>query len=250
MSVPRTGWAGLPVTDVIGTDCSVTRKEDLLPILEAQAGAGPWSVDFTNVQIVTMRRTEPTFREMTSRVDAFIPDSEVLRWAVNWRGGAMSERVYGPDFLAHAIRHSSPTTRHYFLGGNEACLAALLQNIKQLNPAFQVVGSRNGYFKEEASAKIISDIRATDPDFIWIGLGTPKQQAFIHNYKHALPRGVWLAVGFAFDVNAGTKKDAPRFLQRLGLTWVFRLLSEPRRLFGRYVKYNSLFIKYLFTQPR
>ena len=236
--------------DVIGTDCTTTTKEELLPLLERAAAHGPWSVDFTNVQIVTMRRTEPPFREITSKVDAFIPDSEVLRWAVNWRGGNMAARVYGPDFLTYAIGYTAPTTRHYFLGGSAECLSALLKNISEINPGFLVVGSQDGYFKPERNEEIVADILAANPDFIWVGLGTPKQQAWIHLNKHRFPHGVLLAVGFAFDVNAGTKKDAPRWLQRCGMTWVFRLLSEPRRLLWRYLKYNSLFLWHLFQQKR
>ncbi len=250
MTTARTGWAGLLVTDVIGTDCSSVSKEALLPLLEEQVASGPWALDFTNVQIVAMRRTEPAFREITDNVDAFIPDSEVLRWAVNWRGGQMAARVYGPDFLAHAIRHTAPGTRHYFLGGSAHCLSELLANIQRLNPRMQVVGSNDGYFDESQNDALVSGILAVDPDFIWVGLGTPKQQGWIHRNKSRFSRGVLLAVGFAFDVNAGTKKDAPRFLQKMGLTWLFRLLSEPRRLFGRYVKYNSLFLWHLGRQGR
>lgn len=245
---PSTGWADLPVTDVIGTNCTVTDKYALLPILEAQASTGPWSIDFTNVQIVTMRRTETAFRETTASVDAFIPDSQILRWAVNLCGGDMKQRVYGPEFLAHAIAATAPGTRHYFLGGSPLCLEQLLQGIRRQNPALTVVGSHNGYFKEHQNEEVILDILKTDPDFIWVGLGTPKQQEWINAHKSRFPRGVLLAVGFAFDVNAGTKKDAPRLMQKLGLTWLFRLLSEPRRLFVRYTKYNSLFLWHLARQ--
>jgi N-acetylglucosaminyldiphosphoundecaprenol N-acetyl-beta-D-mannosaminyltransferase len=76
-------------------------------------------------------------------------------------------------------------------------------------------------------------------------MGTPKQQAWIHHYKNQIARGIILAVGFAFDVNAGTKPDAPAWMQRFGLTWVFRLLSEPRRLGPRYLQWNCLFLFYL-----
>ena len=250
MNEARTGWAGLPVTEVIGTDCASVSREALLPLLEHKVASGPWSLDFTNVQIVAMRRTEAAFREITANVDAFIPDSEVLRWAVNWRGGQLAARVYGPDFLAHAIRHTAPGTRHFFLGGSADCLSKLLSNIQRLNPSMQIVGSQNGYFGDSLNEQVLARILETDPDFIWVGLGTPKQQAWIHRNKSRFTKGVLLAVGFAFDVNAGTKKDAPRFLQKIGLTWLFRLCSEPRRLFGRYLKYNSLFLWYLGRQGR
>jgi N-acetylglucosaminyldiphosphoundecaprenol N-acetyl-beta-D-mannosaminyltransferase len=91
----------------------------------------------------------------------------------------------------------------------------------------------------------MEEIHRLSPDFIWIGFGTPKQQAWVHRYKARIARGVILTVGFGFDVNAGMKPDQPMWMQRLGLGWLFRLWSEPGRLFGRYLKYNSLFIWYL-----
>ena len=91
----------------------------------------------------------------------------------------------------------------------------------------------------------MDEINHLSPDFIWVGLGTPKQQDWIHRNKQHIKRGVVLAVGFAFDVNAGTKPDAPAWMQRLGLTWVYRMASEPRRLVSRYIRYNTLFLWYL-----
>ena len=103
----------------------------------------------------------------------------------------------------------------------------------------------NGYFKPEQDQEIVDEINQLSPDFIWVGLGTPKQQEWIHRNMPQIKRGVVFAVGFAFDVNAGTKKDAPLWMQKRGLTWVFRLLSEPLRLGPRYLRYNSLFLFYL-----
>jgi N-acetylglucosaminyldiphosphoundecaprenol N-acetyl-beta-D-mannosaminyltransferase len=88
----------------------------------------------------------------------------------------------------------------------------------------------------------VEEINRLSPDVIWVGLGTPKQQQWIHDNKSHLTRGVVLTVGFAFDVNAGTKLDAPMWMQRLGLTWLFRISQEPRRLLGRYLKYNTWFV--------
>ena len=103
----------------------------------------------------------------------------------------------------------------------------------------------DGTLEGEDSPRVLQDLARLAPDFIWIGLGTPKQDAWIHRHKKSIQRGVLLAVGFAFDVNAGTKSDAPAWMQKRGLTWVFRLLSEPRRLLGRYLRYNTLFLFYL-----
>jgi len=114
-------------------------------------------------------------------------------------------------------------------------------------PARNVAGYNTRIFTPEETADLVAKIRASAANWIWVGLGTPKQQQFIRDAKAELPGVVFLSVGFAFDVNAGTKRDAPLWMQRIGLTWLFRLCSEPRRLFGRYLKWNSLFVWYLLT---
>jgi N-acetylglucosaminyldiphosphoundecaprenol N-acetyl-beta-D-mannosaminyltransferase len=104
---------------------------------------------------------------------------------------------------------------------------------------------RHGYFESGEEPSIVEEINRLSPDFVWVGLGTPKQQEWICRTQSRLRRGVIFAVGFAFDVNAGMKCDAPLWMQRTGTTWLFRLLHEPRRLGPRYLRYNSLFLFYL-----
>ena len=111
-----------------------------------------------------------------------------------------------------------------------------------LKNAYLITYSHLTIKSEHALSGIIESINDCSPDFIWVGLGTPKQQAWIHRHKHRFTRGALLAVGFAFDVNAGTKPDAPLWMQRCGMGWVFRLSSEPRRLLGRYAYYNTMFL--------
>jgi N-acetylglucosaminyldiphosphoundecaprenol N-acetyl-beta-D-mannosaminyltransferase len=203
------------------------------------------AVDFSNTHVVTLRRHDAKFRELTSRFDFFVPDGMPLIWCLNWQGIKLRDRVYGPTFMRQCILNSPAPLTHYFLGGSEECLRRLKEFFLKENPALKIVGSRNGYFQPDQEAEIIDEINRLTPDFIWIGLGTPKQQEWIYKYKSQLKRGIILAVGFAFDVNAGTKPDAPAWMQRLGLTWMFRIASEPRRLAARYFKYNSLFLFYL-----
>ena len=234
------------VIDVLGTPLAATTYDELTEHCHdlAQVG-GTWAIDLTNTQIVTMRRHEPSFREATSRFDLFVPDGMPLIWTLNRRGAALSDRVYGPTFMRHCLARSPAPFTHYLLGGSEECLAQLRQRLATEQRSLQIVGSRNGYFAESEEEEILREINALAPDFIWIGLGTPKQQEWIHRHKASLQRGVLLAVGFAFDVNAGTKPDAPVWMQQRGLTWVFRILSEPRRLLFRYLRYNTLFLFYL-----
>jgi N-acetylglucosaminyldiphosphoundecaprenol N-acetyl-beta-D-mannosaminyltransferase len=233
----------LPCYHILGTPVRATSYEDLTHFCqERSTGSNVVSVDFSNTQIVTMRRLDPRFREETSRVDFFIPDGMPLIWCLNLQKANLKDRVYGPSFMRHCVTHSPKPYTHYFLGGSETCLKRLKLAFKSWQPEVQIIGMRNGYFKEEDSESIIQEINSLSPDFIWVGLGTPKQQSWIHQHKDQVHRGVMLAVGFAFDVNAGTKPDAPMWMQNWGLGWFFRLLSEPRRLLGRYFYYNFMFL--------
>lgn len=234
---------------VLNTLCTETSyaelREDLARHCD-EPGRRTLSVDFTNVHIVAMRHGESAFREVTDTMDLFVPDSMVLTWAVNWQGGEMQDRVYGPSFLAHMIEHSPPGLRHFFLGASEQCLEKLLQVIRNRNPGFQIAGAHHGYFSPDEGEDVLRIINDTKPDFVWVGLGTPKQQEWMHRFHGRVNAGVLLAVGFAFDVNAGTKSDAPQWMHPLGLTWLYRLLEEPQRLWRRYLKYNSIFVWELF----
>ena len=231
---------------VLGTPLQCTSYAGFTARAQELARTGTTvAVDFTNTQIVTLRRHEPPFRELTSRFDYFVPDAMPLIWCLNLQGAKLEDRVYGPAFMRHCVLNSPAPITHYFLGGSEDCLTKLQAVFRTANPNIQIVGARNGYFKREDEPAIIEEINRLAPDFVWVGLGTPKQQEWIQRNKPIIRRGVVFAVGYAFDVNAGTKRDQPMWMQRLGLGWLFRLCSEPRRLLGRYVKYNSLFLFYL-----
>jgi N-acetylglucosaminyldiphosphoundecaprenol N-acetyl-beta-D-mannosaminyltransferase len=209
-------------------------------------------VEFANTQIITMRRHEPRFQELTSEYERFAPDGMPLVWCLNRAGARLKDRVYGPTFMREFLTHVPPTFTHYLLGGSQECGAKLREIFGKRNPGLKFVGAFHGKCDVEgvlegtAERDVIEEINRLSPDFIWVGFGTPKQQAWVKRHKQLIRRGMILTVGFAFDVNAGTKRDAPLWMQRLGLTWVYRLASEPRRLASRYFKYNLLFLFYLF----
>jgi N-acetylglucosaminyldiphosphoundecaprenol N-acetyl-beta-D-mannosaminyltransferase len=209
------------------------------------------ALDFANTQIVTMRRHEPEFRELTSAYDHFPPDGMPLIWCLNRAGAGLRDRVYGPIFMRQFLSSVSGKFTHYLLGGSEECGNRLRETFQKLNPGIRFVGSFHGKCSPEgvldgrAEEQVMAELNRLAPDFIWVGFGTPKQQAWVKRHKALVQRGVILTVGFAFDVNAGMKPDAPAWMQRLGLTWIFRLWSEPRRLGPRYLRYNFLFLWYL-----
>ncbi len=229
---------------ILGTPLQLTTYAELTEKCRTLAAReGTVVIDFSNTQIVTMRRHEPGFRSYASKVDYFIPDGMPLIWCLNLQGAGLRDRVYGPSFMRHCVLACPAPVTHYFIGGSEEKLALLEKRLGENNPQVRVVGRSNGY--DQPGAEVVADINRLSPDFIWVGLGTPKQQNWIRDHRAEIKRGVILAVGFAFDVIAGTKKDAPPWMQKRGLTWLYRLASEPRRLASRYLKYNSLFLFYL-----
>jgi N-acetylglucosaminyldiphosphoundecaprenol N-acetyl-beta-D-mannosaminyltransferase len=241
-------------TRVLGTSLMETTYEDLSAVLlEAGSGdGGALAVDFANTHVVTMRRHDPKFMNLTACIDLIAPDGMPLVWAMNAKGANLEDRVYGPTFTRRFLASCPRDKTHYLVGGSEECGRKFREQMLALNPSLNFVGgyhgrcSRNGELDDQK--RVTADLLEKRPDFIWVGLGTPKQYAWIHRIKPQLDHGVLLAVGFAFDVNAGMKPDAPAWMQRLGLTWIHRMASEPGRLAGRYLKWNTLFIGYWITE--
>ncbi len=209
------------------------------------------AMDFANTQVVTLRRHESAFRDLTSAYDHFPPDGMPLIWCMNAAGAGLRDRVYGPIFMHRFLSSVSGEFSHYLLGGSSECGARLRERYLKINPDLRFVGAfhgrclADGRIDPSEEQSVLQELDRLKPDFIWVGFGTPKQQAWVRHYKSRISRGVILTVGFAFDVNAGSKPDAPMWMQRLALTWVFRLCSEPKRLASRYFKYNLLFLYYL-----
>jgi len=242
------GGGPLRKITLLGTPLCVTTYAELTALCGSWGNGGAVAVDFSNTQIVTMRRCDGGFRETTRCMDHFVPDGMPLIWALNDRGARMTDRVYGPAFMRECILRSPAERTHYLLGGSEECLTRLDGRFRRQRPDVRIVGSHHGYFEPDADEGIVEEINSLGPDLIWVGLGTPKQQEWIARNKSKIRRGALLAVGFAFDVNAGTKRDAPVWMQKAGLTWLHRLKEEPRRLGGRYLKWNSLFLYHLLCE--
>jgi N-acetylglucosaminyldiphosphoundecaprenol N-acetyl-beta-D-mannosaminyltransferase len=244
----------MPLTRrVLSTDLACTDYEALGEhLLTRSQQPGPYAVDFSNTHIITMRRHDHAFADTTASIDLFVPDGMPLIWCLNRQGAALQDRVYGPTFLRKFLATCPSEFSHYFIGGSPECGKKLCERLLEKNPQLNILGFYHGPCTAEGTlqdnAKVIQELQALRPDFLWIGLGTPKQYQLLQRLKPILPGGILLAVGFAFDVNAGTKPDAPSWMQRAGLTWTYRLASEPRRLAARYFKWNSLFLRYLLKE--
>jgi N-acetylglucosaminyldiphosphoundecaprenol N-acetyl-beta-D-mannosaminyltransferase len=167
------------------------------------------------------------------------PDGMPLVWLGRRLAPKEVSRVYGPDFLLEFCRRSTPLgVRHFFYGSTELVVQKLVSELKRQFPSLVVCGCYSPPFRSIKGSPWGDDlarIRAARPDIIWVGLGTPKQELWMHMHAAELPESVLLGVGAAFDFHSKTKPQAPRWLRQAGFEWLFRLLTEPRRLGRRYL---------------
>jgi N-acetylglucosaminyldiphosphoundecaprenol N-acetyl-beta-D-mannosaminyltransferase len=178
--------------------------------------------------------------------DMITPDGQPVRWALNllYRS-RLKDRVYGPELMQRLCGRAAEAGVPIFLfGGTEKVLEALKLNLQRRFPGLQIAGAEAPPFRpltEQEDAAIVQRINDSGAGLVFIGLGCPKQDLFAFDHRDRV-RAVQVCVGAAFDFHAGVKPMAPVWMQRRGLEWVFRLASEPRRLWKRYLVTNSLFV--------
>jgi N-acetylglucosaminyldiphosphoundecaprenol N-acetyl-beta-D-mannosaminyltransferase len=170
------------------------------------------------------------------------PDGVPLVWLAR-RRGFKAERVCGPDFLPALVRRGVPLGRsHFFFGGAPGVPEELVRRLKKAYPGVRIAGTLSPPFRPltpEEEESFVAEINAAKPDYVWVGLGAPKQDLWVAAQRSRLEAAALLAVGAAFDFLSGRKRRAPRWMQRTGTEWLFRLLTEPRRLAGRYTVDNA-----------
>jgi N-acetylglucosaminyldiphosphoundecaprenol N-acetyl-beta-D-mannosaminyltransferase len=169
-----------------------------------------------------------------------------------WLGPPGTERVYGPDLLlAVCDAGRAVGLRHYFYGGAPGGAETLREKLTARFPGLDVAGTFSPPYRAPTAdelSKFRAEITRLRPDVIWIGLGTPKQEKFMAAHAATLDAAVLIGVGAAFDFHSGRIRQAPRWLQRSGFEWFFRLCTEPRRLTARYLFTNPLFVLHVLLQ--
>jgi N-acetylglucosaminyldiphosphoundecaprenol N-acetyl-beta-D-mannosaminyltransferase len=188
----------------------------------------------------------PSFRDVLNRADLNVADGKGVVWASRLQGFTrMRQRVYGPDFLLRIAAWSEPRElRHAFVGGTPITLSRLTSALQRRFPQLRIVAKHAPPMRPVTPAGVEEDARLLGEaaDFLWVGLGTPKQQVWADLARVHRPAKVILTVGAAFDFLAGTKPQAPRWMQDAGLEWAFRFAMEPRRLWRRAILDNGIFI--------
>jgi len=195
---------------------------------------------------------DPELRHIFNVSGMTTPDGMPLVWLSRLFGYHYVDRVYGPDMmLALCKRSITKGYRHFFYGGADGVLDQLVANLQQRFPGLMIVGTYSPPFRTltpDEDDEIVKTINNADPDIVWVGLGSPKQERWMATHIGRIRAPVLIGVGAAFDFLSGRKRQAPRWMQRSGLEWLFRLLTEPRRLWRRYLINNPLFVALVVLQ--
>ena len=191
-------------------------------------------------------------RRAHNAADAALPDGMPLAWIGHLLGHRDMDRVYGPDLMLELIRRSIERRyTHFFYGGKEGVAETLQQRMEERFPGVRIVGTwtppfgEMGQVQDDEGLAMINDVQ---PDLLWVGMSTPKQELQMDAFRDEAKAKVMIGVGAAFDFHTGLVKQAPRWMQRGGLEWLYRMSREPRRLGRRYLRCNPAFLFHLFCQ--
>lgn len=218
-------------------------------ILDAVHSRRKGYVCVTGVHGVMESHDDPAIQAIHNRAFLCTPDGMPMVWLGRLRGKRQMARVYGPDLMLEIL--AEPTVRHFFYGGANGVAQVLADRMRARFPQAQITGTFEPPFREltsEEYGRLARLVAAAQPDIVWVGLSTPKQERFMAEYLPRLETTLMIGVGAAFDFHAGRVKQAPRWVQRSGFEWLYRLWHEPRRLGPRYLKNNPRFVFWALCQ--
>ncbi len=200
----------------------------------------------TSVHGLIMAKDDPAFAEILNAADITTPDGMPVVWALRSFGSLNQQRVYGPTLMLH-LCESAAQYNHaiYLYGARPEVLSLLEQNLHQRFPNLCIAGRCSPPFRPltpQEDRQIQEDIRASGAALLFVGISTPKQERWMFAHRHSFPGVTMIGVGAAFDFHAGCTPQAPPWMQRLGLEWLFRLTTEPKRLWRRYVLLTPRFL--------
>jgi N-acetylglucosaminyldiphosphoundecaprenol N-acetyl-beta-D-mannosaminyltransferase len=212
----------------------------------------PHYICVTTVHGVMESQRDENLRRIHNAAGLVTPDGMPLVWLSRLMGFRHVERVYGPDLmLAVCERSTAKGYRQFFYGGGPGVAEKLAVRLQSRFPGLKLAGTCSPPFRPltaEEDRAVVERINAAQPDIVWVGISTPKQERWMAEHVGRLSAPVLVGVGAAFDFQAGLKRQAPRWMQKSGLEWLFRLLMEPRRLWRRYLINNPWFLWLILLQ--
>ncbi len=240
----------IPTCEIMGVEIAAVDMDWLLKYMDKNIESlkGDY-ICVANVHTTVTAYENLDYRMIQNGGVMAIPDGGPLSSIGRKRGYRNMQRITGPGLMEEIFRISAEKGyRHFFYGSTEETLKKLDENLNKKYPGLQIVGLYSPPFRPLTRAEdenIINQINELQPDFIWIGLGAPKQENWMAEHQGKLD-GLMIGVGAGFDYFAGNIKRAPEWMQKRNLEWLYRLIQDPRRLFKRYLITNTKFIFYIF----
>lgn len=234
---------------------NLTMEEAIKRVNKLILNKKPSYVVTPNVDHIVKLEQDKEFREVYREADLILTDGMPLVWISKFKGNKIKEKVSGSDLFPKVCELASNNGYKVFLlGAAEGVATKAAENLKDKFKGLNIVGTYSpsyGFEKNEKEIeKIIKIINNTKPDILAVGLGAPKQEKFLYKYRNRLNVPVSLAIGASIDFEAGHIKRSPKWMQKSGLEWFYRLCKEPKRMFRRYliddIKIIKLIIKYYF----
>lgn len=238
--------SNIPTCNILGVDIAAIDMNWLLQFTEKNIGE--LSGDYmcvSNVHTTVTSYEDPEYCAIQNGGIIAIPDGGPLSSVGRKRGYVNMQRTTGPSYMEEIFNISVENGyRHYFYGSTEQTLKKLKQELDKKYPKIQIAGMYSPPFRpltEDEDAGVVEQINETHPDFVWVGLGAPKQEKWMASHQGKI-QGFMVGVGAGFDYLAGNIERAPEWMQKSNLEWLYRLMQDPKRLFNRYLKTNSKFI--------
>lgn len=234
--------------EILKTRINVTNMQDTLAYINAHIEElrGKY-ICVSNVHTTVMSYENERYREIQNNAAMALPDGAPLSNYSRKKGYKDARRVTGPDLMVELFRISPQRGyRHFFYGATQETLDSMRMVIERDYPGMLIAGMYSPPFRkmtEEEDAEAVKLINEAKPDFIWIGLGAPKQEEWMYEHCDRV-NGVMIGVGAGFDYLAGYIKRAPMWMQKISMEWFYRLLQDPSRLWKRYVTTNMKFIRF------
>jgi N-acetylglucosaminyldiphosphoundecaprenol N-acetyl-beta-D-mannosaminyltransferase len=249
---PTPALAPIRSVGVVGTRVDATSYEDAASRIVGWARDGrSASVCVASVNNVMEARDDPSFRAVMGRADLVTPDGMPLVWSLRLLGVGDATRVAGADLVPHILERAAASgVTVGFFGGTDEALADLRSWAEARFPDLVIGFSEAPPFRARSAAettRVVRDLVRSGTRILFVGLGCPTQEIWMDGLRGRAP-AVTVGVGAAFDFLSGRKRRAPVVLQRLGLEWIFRLVSEPRRLWRRYLRHNPRFVGLITLQ--
>jgi len=253
MTVSETAVDALPRCNVLGVGISAINLPLAVRTIARWIERGDKEyVCVTGMHGVTECQNDEELKRIHNSAGMVTPDGMPMVWLSRLHGCANVTRVYGPDLMLAVCEDSiARETKHFFFGGGEGVAELLANKLRERFPGLAVAGTfcpPFGAMSADEEQRVIEMLNASGADIIWVGLSTPKQERWMARNRSRLNSAVLIGVGAAFDFHAGLKKQAPKWMQRSGLEWFFRLVNEPTRLWKRYLVGIPVFLCYLMLQ--